>query len=102
MRYERDQAAEQFDGIAHDRLDLDAFLAEVGDNFGLRFEIRFGLQKALDTDAVESLHDETHAAVGRFQQAMNERSATGAVQVVRSGGRSEERRVGKECRSEWW
>ena len=84
MRHQRNQPAEQFDRVAHQRLDLDALLGDVRHDLGVRPQVWFGLEEIEDADPVKALHDQAHAAVRRLQQAVDQCGAADGVEIVRA------------------
>src|SRR2546422_9673247 len=68
-----------------------------------------GERLVLDVDVVENLDvvaheadgDEQHSVVAGLRQLGHHGSGIGSEPRLRRGTRSEERRVGKECRSRW-
>ena len=89
-------------GIAHDlRSEMDSTLEQVGLKV---VDVGSGGRPRLDRDAVPpgyaaSLHDRAGRVLA-FAGAQEALPWNSAAEVI-SGERSEERRVGKECRSRW-
>src|SRR6266508_6596138 len=80
-------------GCRQDR--LHAFAEEVGEPAGLMTLTG----DAADDDAVRSAVESTVGEFGRLDNVMTNAGSTTFDNVA--DGRSEERRVGKECRSRW-
>ena len=69
--------------------------------YGLKALIDLGLYSEKEAVSLQSIAGRQNISVSYLEQLMALLKKAGLVKSVRGAARSEERRVGKECRSRW-